>query len=281
MYLKVCFTAILCLVNSPCLLAQVVQDWHVRNQFLQVNSGKYTQEYIEADTQNVTSNGVLDSEVGVIQQVGIGLRWQTHTGVFTQLEASRQTGDTRYDGYLQLSNGALQPYRAITGNVQEQISAQIGYAFNGDEWPGIPARLQIVPLVYFGKTNWHRKLAQYTESYRFGATAIGALAQWQATPSTTVEFQALTGRMATAKVSAPSLGFSSTQSGGNLREWRIGFAQNLGAALNIQALNGWAITAQYANSKFHHSKSAVVNGLQAPPSQHSPVNWAIGLRKHL
>jgi hypothetical protein len=180
-----------------------------------------------------------------------------------------------------LSNGSLHSYRAITGNVQAQINAQIGYAFNGNDWPAFPARLQIVPLIYFGKTNWHRRLAEYGESYRFGAYAGGALAQWKASPSTTVEIQALAGKMTTAQVRAPSLNFASTQAGGNFQEWRIGAAQDMGAVFNIKALSGWALAAHYTRSKFNHSESAVVNGLQAPPSQHSIANWAIALRKQL
>jgi hypothetical protein len=254
-------------------------SWTDHNRFLEIFSGQHQQNYREIDTYGLTGNSTLDSESGDQRHAGLALRWQTTGGWLLHLQAQRQNGATDYDGYLQAGNGSLAPYRARTGNTASQISINLGYALNTNTWSVLPETWQVTSLVHFGRHRWTRNLVQYSETYDYTTHAIGAMLQWQFRPGTVLEAQVLEGRTRPASVRVPALGFAAEQPAGSLREWQIGVIQNLGALTRTQALEGWRVTARYTDSQYKHGASPVINGLQAPPNQHRPRTWTLGLQK--
>lgn len=260
-------------------LAQPYEDWVLRNRFIQLSMSETKQRYSEVDVQNLTPNGILDSESGLLRNAGAQIRWQTANGWMAQLLAHRQNGASDYDGYLQLSNGALRPYRTITGNVNRQLSVYFGLALNDSAWSLIAPNFQFTPIAYLANTSWQRKLTQYDENYSYRARAAGVLAQWQLRPNTYVEVLALRGSMRNADITAPSFNFSAVQPGGKFRQNKLSAIQDLGSILNGHGLKNWYITLEHSRETFNHTASSVLNGLQAPPSQQSQGTWSVGLRR--
>jgi len=253
--------------------------WTQHNRYAELNTGTYQQNYREQDTQGLTADGSLDTETGDQNSIGLALRWQTTGGWLLHLQAQRQSGVTDYRGYLQAGNGSLTPYRARTGNTASQISVNVGYALNTRNWSAMPANWQITPLVQIGQHHWERNLVQYGETYDYTTQAMGALVQWQARPGTVLELQALVGQTQSASVKVPVLGFAAEQTGNDFHEWQLGLSQDLGAITGKEALAGWRVTARYTDSQYGHGASPLVNGLQAPPNQHRPSSWTLGLQK--
>lgn len=254
-------------------------SWAQHNRYAELNTGTYQQNYREQDTQGLTVDGTLDTETGNQNNIGLALRWQTTGGWLLHLQAQRQSGVTDYKGYLQAGNGSLTPYRARTGNTATQFSVNVGYALNASIWPAMPASWQITPLVQIGQHHWERNLVQYGETYDYTTHAMGALVQWQARPGTVLELQALVGQTQSASVKVPVLGFAAEQTGNDFHEWQLGISQDLGAITGKEALAGWRVTARYTDSQYGHDASPLVNGLQAPPNQHRPSSWTLGLQK--
>ena len=253
--------------------------WPAHNRYVALNLGQQQQQYRELDTQGLTTNGTLNTETGRQQHLGAAISWQTGSGWLLGFDAQRQTGATAYSGYLQAGNGSLSPYAARTGNVANQYSAHIGYALNTSTWGQMPSDWQITPLLQLSQHHWQRNLAQYSEAYRHTTTAGGVRAQWQIKTGTVLEAQALFGSTQPATVSVPAFGFEATQGGGRYQQWHLGITQDLGAATGQAALTGWRIAVRYARSQYGHGASAVVNGLQAPPNEHRPSVWTLGLQK--
>ena len=259
--------------------AQTPPQWASHNRYIEVATGAHQQNYREQDTSGLTANGTLNTETGSQSTAHLAGRWQTDQGWLLHLQATRQSGVTDYNGYLQVGNGTLTPYRATTGNTATQYSLSAGYALNASNWAALPDNWQITPMVQISQHEWQRNLVQYSETYRYTTQAIGALVQWQARPGTVLEAQALWGNTQPASVSVPSLGFAATQPGGSLRQWYLGISQDLGALTGTPALANWRANARYTASLYDHSASPVVNGLQAPPNQHQPSGWLLGLQK--
>ena len=254
--------------------------WQAYNRYVALNLGQQQQNYRELDTQGITTNGTLNTETGRQQHLGAAISYQAANGWLLGFDAQRQTGATGYSGYLQAGNGNLSPYAARTGNVATQFSVHIGYGLNANTWGVMPSTWQITPLLQLSQHHWQRNLAQYSEAYRHNATAGGVRAQWQMKPGTALEAQALFGNTQPATVSVPAFGFEATQAGGSYRQWHLGITQDLGAATGQAVLDGWRIAARYARSQYDHGASAVVNGLQAPPNEHRPSVWTLGLQRH-
>lgn len=152
-------------------------EWAAQNRFIEIFGGQHEQNYLETDTLGLTPNGVLDTETGQQNHVGISLRWQTDNHLLVHLQAQRQSGVTDYNGYLQASNGTLSPYRAGSGNTASQISLAMGYALNASNWPVLSPRWQIIPLLQISQHQWDRNLVQYSETYTHSNYATGALLQ--------------------------------------------------------------------------------------------------------
>lgn len=134
-------------------------------------------------------------------------------------------------------------------------------------------------MAQFGQHHWQRNLVQYSETYDFKHYALGVLLQWQLRPGTVLEAQAMQGRTLSARVSVPAFSFTAEQPGDNWRELQFGISQDLGAFARTKAFEGWRLAARYIASDYAHGASQIVNGLQAPPNQHRPSTWTLGLQK--
>jgi hypothetical protein len=244
---------------------------HSNNRYLAVLLGQSTQNYREQDQQGLTQDGLLNRESGKQNSLSLALRWQFDSHLVVDLAAQRQSGATDYSGYLQAGNGSLSPYSARTGNVATQYSASMGYALNAANWALLPAAWQITPLLQLFKHHWQRNLAQYSEVYRHRAQATGIRLAWEAAPNLTLEAQAMYGKTSPANVSVPDFAFDAQQSAGEYQQ------QHLSAAYTLA--QGWRLQAKYEQSRYSHGASPVVNGLQAPPNEHRPSSWGIGLQK--
>ena len=265
-------------MDAPLQLAMTT-SWASHNKYVEVFAGQRHQDYREFDTQGITADGILDTETGDQAHIGIALRWQSAEGWLWHFQAQRQSGTTDYNGYLQNGNGTLSTLLARTGNVQAQASVSVGYALNTANWHVMPENWQLTPLLQLGRYQWQRNLVQYSESYGFNTAAVGALLQWRARPGIVLELQVLTGQTYSASVEVPALGFDAGQPGGNLNEWQIAISQDLGTITGAPALAGWRGTARYTASKYDHGASPTVNGVQAPPNQHQPSAWSVGIQK--
>lgn len=259
--------------------AQKPHHWAQYNRFVELAAGKHQQNYREQDLSGQTADGVLNAETGNQDAIRTTVRWQTDSDWLVQLQANRQSGVTRYNGYLQSNSGSLTPYRARSGNTATQISATVGYALNASNWAAMPPAWQLTPLLQYGHHRWQRNLVQYGETYTHPSHALGVLLQWQARPGTVLELQAMLGRVHAATVSVPSLGFEASQPGGHWHEWQLGISQDLAMLTGHPAFNGWRLSARYARSQYGHGASPVSNGLQAPPNTHNPAVWTLGLQK--
>lgn len=278
---KLILCAIISLSKVSLTFAQTEKDWSALNTHIQLSVGLKKSHYVEVDTQSKIPSEILDSELGVMSNVGLSLRWQAKNGFLSQVDYERDTGSSRYEGYLQFSNGSLQPFSTTTGNLRQRIGLQVGYALNDSVLSAVPKNMQIAAITHSNITSWQRDLAQYSESYRLGAYGAGVQIQWRANPSVVIEIQSLTGKMKTAKVSVPAFGFSSTQRGGRFQELKIGVVQDLSAISSMPILNGWAFATNYTHTNFNHFESAVMNGLQAPPSSVKTAQWSFAIRRQL
>jgi len=270
--------AVLLLLPSM-VWAQESLRWAENNRFVAFAAGQHQQNYREQDLGGQTVDGILNTETGSQNAISATLRWQTNNHWLVQLQADRQSGVTRYNGYLQSSTGSLTPYRAHTGNTATQLVATVGYALHANNWASMPADWQLTPLLQYGHHHWQRNLVQYGETYKHPRHALGALLQWQARRGTVLELQGMFGRVHAATVSVPALGFKANQPGSHWHEWQLGISQDLAMLTGQPAFNGWRLSARYARSQYGHGASPVVNGLQAPPNTHNPAVWTLGLQK--
>jgi hypothetical protein len=254
-------------------------EWVAQNRFVELFVGQRHQDYLESDHQGLTPNGVLDTETGNLEHLGLALRWQGATDWLLHLQAQRQSGVTDYNGYMQVGNGTLSPYHARSGNTSSQVSLSLGYAFNAHRWSVLSPHWQITPLLQLSQYQWDRNLVQYSETYTHSNHAAGALIQWRARSGTVLELLAVQGRTQSASVSVPALGFSADQPGGSYHQWQISLSQDVASLTGRNALIGWQLAAHYSASTFEHAASLTTNGLQAPPNQHRPSVWSLGLQK--
>lgn len=252
--------------------------WSERNSFLEIFVGRQRQDYQEFDTTGAASNGILNTETGVQRHMGVAYRLQTSKGWLFHLQAQRQSGVTDYDGYLRQANGSLTPFRSTTGNFASQFVANIGYAIHAQTWSKVPENWQLAPLMQLGWHRWDRELEQYSEKYDFTSHSVGALVQWHILPRTLFEAQALVGRTRPSRVRVSALGFDAKQPGSNIRDLQFSISHDLTTIASESAVC-WSVSARYTLSQSEHRASSVVNGLQAPPNQHSSRNWTFSLRR--
>lgn len=265
------------LSKKPVLSALARPSLAQRNRYLEANAGIHQQNYFEQDTSGLISNGMLDSESGKQNTIGTTLRWQFDSSLLLQAKAQHQSGATNYSGYLQ-AGSTLTPYHATTGNIAVQYDINVGYALNAFTWDVMPENWQFVPLLHYRHNQWQRNLVQYNETYNHATVAAGALLQWQPQPGTVLEVIALRGQARNASMSAPSLGFATTQLGGVFHEWQLATSQNVGVLTGVDALNQWRVTARFFSTRYGHKASPIINGYQAPPNQHSPRSWLLGIQ---
>jgi hypothetical protein len=105
-----------CLPFGWLSLAQAQPDnatpWPAHNRHLALHLGQQQQNYRELDTQDLATNGTLNTEAGHQRHLGAAISYQTTSGWLLGLGAQRQTGATAYSGYLQAGSGSLSPYAA-------------------------------------------------------------------------------------------------------------------------------------------------------------------------
>lgn len=253
-------------------------SWIAQNSYFEAATGTHRQNYRERDISVLTVDGTLDTEVGNQKTISVALRWQFETGWLLHLRGIRQSGITYYNGYLQAGN-TLTPYAALSGNTATQYGMTIGYALNASTLDLIPEHWQVSPLLYYSQHHWQRNLVQYGETYDHATRALGVLLQWQPRLGTVLEVQTLQGESRPARVSVPTLNFAATQPGGSFSEWQLAVSQDASALTGTESLKHWRITARYINSRYDHAASPVVNGLQAPPNQHSSSSWMVGMQR--
>jgi hypothetical protein len=248
------------------------------NRYVEIAAGKNNQKYVEKDLNNLTKDGVLNAETGQQNVINATLHWQFLNGIVAQIAYARENGATNYQGYLQSSGGTLTPYSSITGNKSEQNSLQLGYAFNNHNTNWLFKEIQITPLIHYGQYRWMRELIQYNEAYKFNATGIGINTQFKINNNTLVNAMLVKGKTQVANINVPALKFLGQQSGDYFQKWQIGITQSL-APLSPE-LSNWRFSLLYEQEKYAHGASPIINSLQAPPNQHSPSSWMVGLQRH-
>ena len=253
-------------------LAYAAADlWASHNRQLQIAALQTQQNYRETDTQGLTADGTLNTERGHWQGTALQGRWQgelalaTHSlPLWLQAQTAQATGQTDYNGYLQ-SGSTLTPYRAKTGNTWRSHSVALGVPLACPQAP----HWQVVPYVQWASQHWQRNLVQYGETYRHNTRSLGVLAQWQPAPGWLLEASHQQGRHTRASLNAPTLGFAASQ--GLARQTQSS------VAVHYQINPGWGLQLQAVQTTYTHGASAVINGLQAPPStsRHTQLGAAL------
>ncbi len=252
-------------------------NWGAHNRSI-VLQGLHTQKnYREIDISGQTSDGTFNTERGSWQGSGLQVRWQGHAGLvplWLQAQIGRSSGQTDYQGYLQ-SGGRLTPYAARTGNTVAQHSLRLGWPVDLMEWlrpaHGAP-QLQIVPYVDWAHQRWQRNLVQYGETYTHQTRSLGVLAQWQVAPAWVLEASHQQGRHSSASLSAPTLGFDAPLGSATQRQSSL--------ALHWQASPRWSLQLHSGQTRYSHGQSAIVNNLQAPPSDTRQHMLGLGVAWH-
>lgn len=258
------------------------QDWQHNNRNLSLHASRTAQRYSEQDTQLLTADGVLDSEAGHPTGWGAQARWQGELDalgalpLWLQAGAERSSGQTDYNGYLQ--NGTtLTPYRAKTGNTWQSESLRVGLPLTADNWP----QWQFIPYADWTHQRWQRHLVQYSETYTQRRQSLGLLVQWQP------DWPDLTGRpeegrkpwlvelghqrsvSQQGRVNAPMLDFAAIQP--------LGPTQQTELRVRYAISPRWHLKLQAQSQRTNTTASAVVNGLQSPPSQTRQTQLGMGL----
>lgn len=261
----------------------IANDWTAYNRSVSFSAGHRQQNYVEIDSQGLTTDGVLNREFGQQTSHQAALRWQWHNGVTAQVSTARDNGATNYQGYLQNSNGTLTDFIGRTGNILTEHTVQVGYGFNHTNTPVLPKHIQITPLLQRTQHNWRRYLAQYAEKYDYTSTTAGLRVQHHIKEHTVLEAQALFGRTQSAKISVPNFNFVATQKQGNFKQYRVAISHDIShyfpQPTNHRWLKGWRVTAAYTKNYYNHGASGIVNVLQAPPNENRPSQWLLGLSK--
>ncbi len=256
-----------------------LQGWDALNRNLSLHVSSTQQRYTELDTQALTTSGVLDRETGQSSGWGVQLRWQGQAGavpLWLQADTGYSTGQTDYNGHLQRGN-ALTPYQAKTGNVWQSTSLRVGLPLTTDKlnsW-------QFIPYLDWTQQHWQRNLVQYGESYKQSKESLGLLVQWQpAWPALLghvdqahkpwlleLGHQRSTSQRSHAAV--PNLDFAASQETGPVHQTEVG--------LRYAITPRWQLQLRAQHTQSSTLASAVVNGLQSPPSQTQQTLLAIGL----
>lgn len=226
------------------------------NRSLELGISVTDMRYREIDTQGLTSDGILNTERGLIAGGNLQGRWQAgndaEVPLWAQGNIDWSQGRTAYQGYLQ-SGDQLIPYRARTGNNLITAGASVGFIIPLIEW-----QAQLVPYVNAGQRRWQRNLVQYGEDYIHTIYSLGLLMQWTIQPDWVLEISHQQGRQKYARLTVPRLGFSASL--GRRAQ------QQTGLALCYQASDRWSLKMRVEKTRYSNTQSVVFNGLQAPSS---------------
>ena len=259
---KIKFFLPLLLLTAPPAFAQT---WAEYNQTLSLDLGTVQQRYAENDPFGLTTNGVLLTERGNINQLQLAARWQSDLHpVFLQTTASRSNGGTHYDGYLQAGN-ILTPFAATTGNIMTDVTVRAGVPIARSD------SVQWIPFIEFQRHQWDRQLAQYNENFTHTAGLLGV--QWQWRPAAwSVELAGAVGQVLSADMQAPSFGFNQTL--GNRGLWQ------LGGTVAYDLTPKWRAHTSLTTRHFGYGQSALQGGVLLPTNQTQQTTLSIGLGWH-
>ncbi|MEC5388165.1 hypothetical protein VVD49_20695 [Uliginosibacterium sp. H3] len=143
-------------------------------------------DYVEKDTYNVTSDGILDSEKG--WQPGLKLHYSLQgdrlgiKDLYFKASYAYAKGMTDYKGYLQnLNTGALTPYNTETHTSSTDAQLKLGKGFL------VGSKTQLTPYVAYNYREWERDMSfdpyGYLEMYSHDAASVGLLTQYAFTPN--------------------------------------------------------------------------------------------------
>lgn len=250
-------------------------NWADYNRSISLQALSLQQNYRETDTQGLTVDGTLNTENGNWQGNALQARWQgqlplgtsnqsAHLPLWLQAQTAQASGQTDYNGYLQ-SGSTLTPYRARTGNTWRSHSLTLGVPM---AWAQAP-HWQVVPFVQWASQHWQRNLVQYGETYRHTTLSAGLLTQWQVAPGWLLEASHQQGRHTSARLSAPTLAFAASLG--------LGHQTQNTFAVHHRPSPHWGLQLHVVQTTYTHGASAVVGGLQAPPSasRHTQLGAAL------
>lgn len=259
-----------------CVQAQALaQGWADHNRSLALVPSQIWQNYREIDTQGRTASSSLDTERGHLYGLALQARWQGplalgaagqaqhHLPLWLQAQSAQANGQTDYDGYLQSGN-RFTPYQARTGNTLQQSSLRVGVPVSIDA-------MQLVPYIEWASQRWQRNLVQYGEIYTYRSHSLGLLAQWQIAPQWVLEAGHQESLGHSARLQAPTLGFDAALDMQRLKHSELSL-HYVSPPWSLQLL------AQY--TRHASGESAVMNGLQSPPSTTSQTRMGLGLGWH-
>lgn len=259
----------LCLLNiSAVHLAQA--HLCVANGFT-VAAGVQQLDYREYDTQNLTQDGVLDSEKGVMP-VGLlelnGAIALNKSQLWGNLVYEFAQGYSHYDGYLQ-SGRKLLPYQSTSSHIFKNIKGKVGVAFDYRS-------SCIKPYIAYQSNKWQRQLDHYTEFYQLPSIHLGA--QWWMPLSAKLHMAAELGiwRFANPTIRVPLLNFSESMQQNKRPNVFLGFKLIYALDKNI------GIMIETSRSQYRLLASGIDHstGLQLPPSKTIEYTSLLGVQIH-
>jgi hypothetical protein len=238
------------------------------NRSVSLGASILEREYVENDSQGLTSDGVLDSEKGTLAGAAVRVRWQGLSwpgncpaaliqGIYQQF-----SGSTAYRGYLQ-SGGTLIPDEATTGNRRQALALRGGWSISRTE------ELQWLPFIEYRYQQWQRDLVQYRETFQHEAALVGLMGQWRVSPAWTLEGEIGAGTTLRARMDAPAFGFSERLP--NRVLW------TMGASATYRFDDYWWATGSIHHERFHYGQSAISNGLLEPASRTRQTHGLVGV----
>lgn len=235
-----------------------------------ISGGTYHLDYREWDNQNLTTDGILNSEKGSLFHYAFNINGtypiSQNFSLWGQAGYWRASGSSHYDGYLQ--NGRLlKPYQSTTHNTFEGDNILLGlnYAYKTNCFK---------PFVKSVRHKWQRKLDNYTEYYNLPQTHWGI--QWLIPISQkfSITPEIGWGVFNHPNIKVPFYEFNQSIKGGS----RINSI--LGVHFSYALHNRFDIVMKIDRSKWHLQESYIdaATGLQLPPSNTTLYRVLLGLR---
>jgi opacity protein-like surface antigen len=233
------------------------------NRQMNFSIGRQHINYAEKDNYGLTSNGVLDTEKGtlndikidyVLQGDGLGIK-----DLYGSVSYSYAQGKTNYDGYLQnFSTGMLTPYQTETHTSTDDLQLKIGKGFGFFS----NQTMQLTPYVSYSYRKWRRDTSKdpfgYLETYGHNAMAIGLLAQFAITQNLVASIDASEGRTFGAQMQVDK---------SDTFELRSRPIHAYGFGLDYAFAGNWHAVGSYQYTQFRYGESPVVNGYIEPDSK--------------
>lgn len=229
-------------------------------------------DYYEYDDYKLTKNWWLDSETGYQSGVSGGLTLQgdlgTVSNVYFDAEVTRITGNTRYNGYLQ-GGATLIPYQSNTDYTTTDYQFKLG---KGITFAG-SSRFQLTPYASFGAYNWLRDSSAdqygYAERYKHKFFAVGAMAQYELTPTVVIKADVMQGLTTSPEMTLVADGTLFKLGSKPISQVSVGVDYAMTPQLHLRA--------DYRMTKFSYGESSVIGGFLEPRSKTDRQQLFIGL----